>query len=300
MRTALWTAVATSITLSAGTIAYAAQQQDFSKVEVKTTNLGHNVYMLEGAGGNVTVAVGSNGVIMVDSEFAPMHDKLKAAIAKITDQPVQYLINTHYHGDHTGGNAAFGKEEVIIVAQRNVRNRLEHPTPNANGQTPAPAPAEALPTSLYTDSMTVAVAGPSAQVFHVANAHTDGDSFVYFPEANVLDIGDTGGANRYPNMDVRGGGTIDGEIAASQVALDKANATTKIVPGHGPLTNKAEYQAYHDMLVDIRGRVAKLKAEGKSEDQAVAAKPLADIQTRLNQNDMASERVVRQVYETLK
>jgi cyclase len=300
MRTNLWTAAAATMALFAGTVAYAAQQQDFSKVEVKTTDLGHNVYMLEGAGGNVTVAVGTNGVIMVDSQFAPMHDKLKAAIAKITNLPVQYLINTHYHGDHTGGNAAFGKEEVVIVAQRNVKNRLEHPSPGANGQTPAPAPAEALPTSVYSDSMTVAVAGPSAQVIHVANAHTDGDSFVYFPEANVMAVGDTGGANRYPNMDVRGGGTIDGMIAASQAFLDKANATTKIVPGHGPLATKADFQAYHDMLVTIRDRVAKLKADKKTEDQAVAAKPLADIQAQIKQDDMASERVVRQVYMTLK
>jgi cyclase len=164
MRTNVWTAAAATIALFAGTIAYAAQQQDFSKVEVKTTDLGRNLYMLEGAGGNVTVAVGTNGVIMVDSQFAPMHDKLKAAIAKITKEPVQYLINTHYHGDHTGGNAAFANEGVIIVAQRNVKNRLANPTPGANGQTPAAAPPAALPTSLYSDIMTVAVAGPSAQV----------------------------------------------------------------------------------------------------------------------------------------
>ncbi|HXJ01655.1 MAG TPA: MBL fold metallo-hydrolase [Micropepsaceae bacterium] len=300
MRSIAFTAAAATLALFAGSFANAAQQQDFSKVEVKTTDLGHSVYMLEGAGGNVTVAVGTNGVIMVDSEFAPMHDKLKAAIAKLTKQPVQYLINTHYHGDHTGGNAAFGNEGAIIVAQRNVKNRLANPTPGANGQTPAAAPAAALPTSVYSDNMTVAVAGPSAQVIHVANAHTDGDSFVYFPEANVMAVGDTGGPNRYPNMDLRGGGTIDGMIAASQAFLDKANATTKIVPGHGPLSTKADFQAYHDMLVDIRGRVAKLKADGKTEDQAVAAKPLADIQTRIMQDDMASERVVRAVYETLK
>lgn len=299
MRIITWTAAAAMVALLASG-ARAAQQQDFSKVEVKTTELGHNVYMLEGAGGNVTFAVGTNGVIMVDSEFAPMHDKLKAAIAKITNLPVQYLINTHYHGDHTGGNAAFGNEGAIIVAHRNVKNRLASPTPGANGQTPAAAPPAALPTSLYSDSVTVAVAGPSAQVIHIANAHTDGDSFVYFPEANVMAVGDTGGPNRYPNMDVPGGGTIDGMIAASQAFVDKANDQTKIVPGHGPLSTKADFKAYHDMLVTIRDRVAKLKSEGKSQDQAVAAKPLADIQAKIQQDDMASERVVRQVYATLK
>ena len=300
MRYIAWTAAAATIALCTGTAANAAQQQDFSKVEVKTTDLGHNTYMLEGAGGNVTIAVGTNGVIMVDSEFAPMHDKLKAAIAAVTKQPVRYLINTHYHGDHTGGNAAFGMEDVTIVAQRNVSNRLANPSPGANGQTPAAAPPAALPTSLFTDKMTIAVAGPSAQVVHIANAHTDGDSFVYFPEANVMAVGDTGGPNRYPNMDVRGGGTIDGMIAGTQIYLDMANDRTKFVPGHGPLSTKADFQSYHDMLVKIRASVGKLKAGGKTEDQAVAAKPLAEIQAQIHQDDMASERVVRQVYQTLK
>jgi glyoxylase-like metal-dependent hydrolase (beta-lactamase superfamily II) len=298
MKYGAWTlAAATVAFLSAG--AYAAQQQDFSKIEVKTTDLGHNTYMLEGAGGNVTVAVGTDGVIMVDAQFAPMHDKLKAAIAKVTDKPVKYLINTHYHGDHTGGNAAFGKEGVTIVANENLKNRLANPTPNANGQTPAASPPEALPKQTYTDKTTVSVGGRTAQVVHIA-AHTDTDSVVYFPDANVLSVGDTGGPNRYPNLDVRGGGTIDGMIAGTQIYINMANAETKIVPGHGPLSTKADFQAYHDMLVQIRDRVAKLKSEGKSEDQAVAAKPLADFQTKIKQDDMASERVVRLVYETLK
>jgi len=293
-------AALTAVAMVFAGAANAAQQQDFSKVEVKTTNLGKNVYMLEGAGGNVTIGVGTNGVIMVDSQFAPMHDKLKAAIAQITKEPVVYLINTHYHGDHTGGNAAFGKEGAVIVAHENLKKRLANPTPNANGQTPAPTPPEGIPTSVFTDRTTVAVAGPSAQVVHIA-AHTDTDSFVYFPDANVLAIGDTGGANRYPNLDVRGGGSIDGTIKGVEAYLAVANDNTKVVPGHGALTNKAGIQAYHDMLVQIRDRVAKLKASGVSEDQAVAAKPLAaDIQVALKSDDMTSERVVRQVYQTLK
>src|SRR4051812_31811429 len=157
MRCKAWTLAAASIVFAAG--AYAAQQQDFSKVEVKTTDLGRNTYMLEGAGGNVTIAVGTDGVIMVDAQFAPMHDKLKAAITKITNLPVKYLINTHYHGDHTGGNAAFGKEGVTIVGQQNLKSRLANPTPNANGQTPAATPAEGLPGQVYTDRTTVSVGG---------------------------------------------------------------------------------------------------------------------------------------------
>jgi glyoxylase-like metal-dependent hydrolase (beta-lactamase superfamily II) len=298
MRFATWTLAAATVALMAAG-AYAAQQQDFSKIEVKTTDLGHNTYLLEGAGGNVTVAVGTDGVIMVDAQFAPMHDKLKAAIAKITDKPVKYLINTHYHGDHTGGNAAFGKEGVTIVANENLKNRLANPTPNANGQTPAAAPPEALPKTTYGDKTTVSVGGRTAQIVHIA-AHTDTDSVVYFPDANVLAVGDTGAPNRFPNMDVRGGGSIDGMIAGTQTYINMANDQTKIIPGHGPISTKAQFQAYHDNLVQIRDRVAKLKAEGKTEDQAVAAKPLADIETKIGQDDMAAERAVRLSYESLK
>ena len=297
MRFVAWTIAAAAFGLVTASV-NAAQQQDFSKIEVKTTDLGHNTYMLEGAGGNVTLAVGTDGVIMVDAQFAPMHDKLKAAVAKITNQPVKYLINTHYHGDHTGGNAAFGKEGVTIVAHENLRNRLANPPAGANGQTPAAAPAEALPKQVYTDKTTVSVGGRTAQVVHIAS-HTDTDSVVYFPDANVLAVGDTGGPNRYPNIAL--GGSIDGMIAGTQTYINMANDQTKIVPGHGPLSTKADFQAYHDRLVQIRDRVAKLKAEGKTVDQAVAAKPLAaDIQGWANQDDMASERVVRQVYASLK
>jgi cyclase len=292
MRYRAWTAAAAGIALFAIN-ADAAQQPDFSKIEVKTTDLGRNTYMLEGAGGNVTIAVGTDGVIMVDAQFAPMHDKLKAAIAKITNLPVKYLINTHYHGDHTGGNEAFGKEGVIIVGQENLKDRLANPPAGNNGQRPPAAPADALPKQVYTDKTTISVGGRTAQIVHIS-AHTDTDSVVYFPEANVLSVGDTGGPNRYPNIAL--GGSINGMIAGTQVYLDMANAQTKIVPGHAPVSTKADFQAYHDMLVQIRDRVAKLKADGKTVDQAVAAKPLADLQAKANQTDMASDNLVRLVY----
>jgi len=296
MKSRAWTLAAALAVLMA-TGVYGAQQQDFSKIEVKTTDLGRNTYMLEGAGGNVTVAVGTDGVIVVDAQFAPMHDKLKAAIAKVTNQPVKYLINTHYHGDHTGGNAAFGKEGVTIVAHQNLKSRLASPPAGANGQTPAAAPSEALPAQVYTDRMTLAVGGRTAQLVHI-EAHTDTDTVVYFADANVLAVGDTGGPNRYPNIAL--GGSIDGMIAGTQTYLDMGNANTKYVPGHGPLSTKADFQAYHDMLVSIRDRVAKLKTEGKTADQAIAAKPLADLQTKISQTDMASDNVVRAVYASLK
>jgi glyoxylase-like metal-dependent hydrolase (beta-lactamase superfamily II) len=298
MKRLLWTAAAATIAIIAAG-ANAAQQQDFSKIEVKTTDLGKNTYMLEGAGGNVTIAVGTDGIIMVDAQFAPMHDKLKAAIAKVTDKPVKYLINTHYHGDHTGGNAAFAKDGATIVGQTNLKDALANPLAGPNGQAPAASPPEALPKQVYTDKMTVSTGGRTAQLTHIAAAHTNTDTVVYFPDANVLAVGDTGGNHRYPNMAI--GGSISGMIAGVETYLKIGNAQTKIVPGHGPLSTKADFQEYHDMLVKMRDRVAKLKAEGKSEDQAVAAKPLApDIQAWAMQNDMASEGVVRRIYATLK
>jgi glyoxylase-like metal-dependent hydrolase (beta-lactamase superfamily II) len=176
---------------------------------------------------------------------------------------------------------------------------LVNPPAGANGQTPPAAPPEALPASVFSEKTTIAVANQSAQVIHIANSHTDGDSVVYFPEANVLAIGDQGGPGRYPN--IAAGGSIDGMIAGTETFLKVGNAATKIVPGHGPLATKADFQAYHDMLVMVRDRVAKLKAAGMSENQAVAAKPLApDIQAQQQQDDAASERVVRTVYQTLK
>jgi glyoxylase-like metal-dependent hydrolase (beta-lactamase superfamily II) len=280
--------------------AIAQGQPDFSKIQVKTTDLGHNTYMLEGAGGNVTIAVGTNGVIMVDSQFAPMHDKLKAAIAAITNQPVKYLIDTHYHGDHTGGNAAFGKEGVTIVAQQNVKERLLHPQPGANGQTPPVAPAEALPVQVYKDKTTVSIGGRTAQVGYLPNAHTDGDSYVYFADANVLATGDLNGAQRnYTNPDIRGGGGINGIVAGFDTLLKVANNQTKVVPGHGPLSTRADLVATRAALVTIRDRVAKMKAAGMSEDQVVAAKPAADIQAKRGADDMVSERFVRLVYQTV-
>jgi cyclase len=255
-----------------------AQQPDFSKVEIKAIDLGHNTYMLEGLGGNITVAVGSDGIIMVDTQFAPLHDKIKAAIAKISPLAVKYVINTHYHGDHTGGNALFHKEGATIVAQDNIRVRLAAGTTNGltGGKTP-PLEADGLPTDTYqVGDKKIEVGGRVAEIKHVINAHTDGDSWVYFPDANVLALGDTFTRN-YPNIDWANGGGIDGMILANERYLKAANDTTKIVPGHGPLATKVNLQEFHDMLVTARDRVKKLFDEGKTEQEVLAADPLAEL-----------------------
>jgi len=273
---------------------------DFSKVEIKTTHLGNQVYMLEGQGGNITVAVMKEGVVMVDGQFAPLHDKIKAAISAISNLPIKYLVNTHYHGDHTGGNEAFAKDGVTIVAQINVRNRLAAGTTNGlTGAKTPPAPAAALPSKTYKIVSKIRLRGRIANLKHIPNAHTDGDTYVWFKTANVLSTGDTFTNGRYPNIDFANGGNIKGMIAAADAYLRLTNAKTRIVPGHGPVADKAALTAYRAMLVTARDRMAKLVKDGKSEDEVLAAKPFADLDAKWAPTELASKNFIRVVYHSL-
>jgi len=295
--------VATITALSGATFAQqsaAPPAPDFSKVEIKTTHLGDNIYMLEGQGGNITVAVGKDGIIMVDGQYAPLHDKIKAAIEAISNKPVKYLINTHFHGDHTGGNELFAKDGVTIVSQVNVKNRLAAGTSNGlTGAKTPPAPPAALPSDTYTNFSKIRLQGRIADLKHIANAHTDGDTYVWFKTANVLSTGDTFTNGRYPNIDFANGGNIRGMIAATDAYLKLVNARTKIVPGHGPLADRAALLEYRTMLISAHDRMAKLVKEGKSEDEAVAAKPFADFDAKWAPTELASKNFVRVVYHSL-
>ena len=289
-----------------GPQAYAQQPQplapapDFDKVVIKTTDLGNKTYMLEGEGGNITVAVANDGVIMVDSQFAPLHDKIKAAITAISNQPIRYLLITHFHRDHTGGNEAFGKDGVTIVAHESVKDHLATGTRNGlTGNIVPPAPPIALPKETFKDTMTVRLQGRAAELRHPADVHTDGDSTIYFADANVLATGDIVVFGRYPNIDFAYGGSIDGMIRGVDEVIAFAKDDTKIVPGHGPLGTKAMIREYRQMLVDVRERVSKLKAAGKSEDEVVAAKPNADYDAKLRLDERAIGNFVRVVYRSL-
>ena len=253
---------------------------DFDKVQIKTTDLGHTTYRLEGAGGNITVAVGTDGIIMVDTQFAPLSDKIKAAVKAISPLPVKYVINTHFHGDHTGGNANFARDGAVVVAHDNIRVRLAAGTVSGSTGAKVPAvPAEGLPTqTYYGGSLTLEVGGRKAVLTYVANAHTDGDTWVYFPDANVLCTGDTvNNLKRYQLIDYRNGGDVRGMIHASDAYLKIANDQTKVVVGHGPLAAKADIAEFHAMLVTSRDRIEKLFNEGKTEAEVLALNPLADL-----------------------
>lgn len=274
---------------------------DWTKVEIKTTDLGQRTYMLEGLGGNITVALAEDGVIMVDGQFAPLHDKIKAAIEALSKQPIRFLINTHYHGDHSGGNLPFAGDGAVIVAHVNVLKRLSEGTAMGVPEVKInPAPAAALPTKTYTDATTVELKGRVAQLKHPVGAHTDGDTYVFFADANVISTGDTVTIGRYPNIDYLNGGTIKGMVEALDAFLALANDTTKIVPGHGPLATKVQLAEYRAMLVTARDRMAKLIAEGKSEADVLAAKPFSDLDAKWAVSEQAGRNWMRVVYNSLK
>jgi len=240
-------------------------QQDFSKVEIKTVKLTDQIYMLQGSGGNIGVFKGDDAVLMIDDQFAPLGDKIKAAIKALSDQPVKYLVNTHWHGDHTGGNENFGAGGSIIIAQENVRARLSTEQFNRTfNQTIPPSPEAAWPELTFTEDMQVHINGQEVVLLHVHNAHTDGDTFVWFPQSNVLHTGDCFFKDKFPYIDLGSGGTVDGAIKAVQAALMLADDATKIIPGHGDLANKTDLLNYHRMLVTMRDRVKSAMAEGKS------------------------------------
>jgi len=283
-----------------------AQGQDFSQVQIKTTDLGNNTYMLEGQGGNITVAVGNDAVIQVDTEFAPLHDKIKAAIDKVSGgKPIKYVVNTHFHGDHTGGNAEFAtKDKATLVAHRNLALRLEHGSTNGlSGQRTEPVAKEAIPTQTYNSNNgpVLQIAGRTADVGHPNSAHTDTDSWVFFPDANVLATGDVVSlGQRYVTIDYANGGSLNGIINTVNNYLAITNGQTKYVPGHGPLATRADIVRYRDMLTAVRYLVRAEIQAGKTEDQAVADKPLAPIGKILGTMQQLDDAMVRMSYRSLK
>ena len=303
MRNSLWSrrnriaVTATGVALGGGAVAGpVVGQQDMSQVEIETVRLETDLFMLMGQGGNIGLSVGGDGAFLIDDQFAPLTDKILAAVAEVTDQPVRWVLNTHWHGDHTGGNENLGAAGAMIVAHENVYRRM-NPAEFADvvGRSDQ-APRAALPVVTFADGVSFHWNGRHIGVTHVGEAHTDGDVIVHFPRANVFHMGDTFFRGRYPFIDVDSGGGVDGVIAAANLVLERASEGTRIIPGHGDLAVPEHLRAYRDMLETVRMRVASLVANGRTEDQVVAAAPTSDLDGVWGDNP---ERFVRAVYKSL-
>jgi glyoxylase-like metal-dependent hydrolase (beta-lactamase superfamily II) len=278
----------------------AAQQQDFSKVEVKAEKVAEGVYMLTGAGGNIGLSVGKSGSFVIDDQYAPLSDKILAAIKAITPDPVRFVVNTHWHGDHTGGNENLGRTGAFVVAHENVRRRMGSEQFMALMQRTVPAsPEAALPVITFAEGLSFWWNGGEIRVFHVPPAHTDGDAIVQFVAADVVHMGDTFVNGTYPLIDTSSGGRVDGVIGAADRVLGAISDKTRLIPGHGPLGTKADLQAYRDVVKTIRDRVAKLKAEGKTRDAAIAAKPTAEYDAKWGQGFIKGDVLTGLVFDSL-
>lgn len=246
-------------------------QSRFDKVEIKTTPLTDKVYMLEGAGGNIGVVAGLDGILLIDDQYGPLSDKIKAAVVGMSNAPIQYVANTHWHGDHTGGNEAFGNAGATIVAHKNVRKRMSEEQSREGRVTPA-APAIALPVITFGEDLQLHFNGLELMAIHVDNAHTDGDAFIWIPEANVLHMGDVFFHKRYPFIDLSSGGSVNGLIKAVETALFLVDDDTQIIPGHGPMADRADLKKYHDFLKTVRLRIKSYSDVGRSLEQIDPAK----------------------------
>ncbi len=277
-----------------------AQDTDFSKVEVKVVPVAGGVSMLVGEGGNIGVTTGKDGTFLIDDQFAPLLPKIRAAVKTLGDGPIRFVVNTHFHGDHTGSNAPLGESGAVIIAQDNVRKRLgmERINSRTKERTP-PKPPIAWPVVTYGDGVTLYLNGDELEVTHVARAHTDGDSIIRFRKANVIHMGDVFFNGNYPFIDVDSGGSVDGVVAAVDKVLPTIDAGTKLIPGHGSLGTKADLQAYRDVVAGIRDRVKALIAQGKTMDQVIAAKPSAQWDEKWGKGYMGPDVFVSFVYRSL-
>ena len=273
-----------------------------SEISFKSTQLAPGLYMLEGeggfAGGNISLSTGEDGVVLIDDGLPPLTGTLLEALGKLTEDPVKFLINTHVHGDHIGGNEALGIRGAVIVTHDNLRHRMvTEGMTTADGDTPAPKAA--LPVLTFSDSVTFHLNGRQAFVFHVEHAHTDGDAVIHFRDDNVIHAGDALFNGLFPFIDLDAGGSVEGYIAAQERILALANEQTKIVPGHGPLASKQDLESAAAMLQDAYGRVRTLVDAGQSEEEILAANPLKDYHDDWNWRFITTERMTKTLYRAL-
>jgi len=283
----------------------AAQEQDFSKVQIKVTKVSGNIYMLEGEGGNIAASVGEDGIVIVDDQYAPLADKIAAALKGIgvTDKPVRFVINTHYHGDHTGGNLPFATAGSTVIAQDNVRKRMETGGKAGNGGSVAmdvkPAAKGALPIITFDHDVTVHLNGEDIRALHFPAGHTDGDAIVFFPKANVVHMGDDYVRYGYPFIDVTAGGSVQGMIAACEKVVAVLPADVKVIPGHGQLSNLDEIREYNTMLKETSAAVQAAIKAGKTVDQMKKDKILAAWDKKYSGKFITSDLFIETLYNSL-
>ena len=266
------------IAVGLGMATPALAQDPMQDVTIEATYVNENIYMLTGQGGNIGLSVGTDGPFIIDDQFAPLTEKIKIAIAAVTEGDVRFVLNTHWHFDHTGGNENFGEAGALIVAHENVRKRMTtEQFLEAFDMRIPPSPKVALPVITFTDAATFYWNGETIRALHVEDAHTDGDAIIHFESANVFHMGDTFFNGIYPFIDAGSGGSIHGVIAAVDRVLEMTTIGTKIIPGHGPLADPDDLRTYRAMLVTVRDRLQTMIADGKTDEQIVAAKPTADL-----------------------
>ena len=270
-------------------------------VEYIATPLSGTLTMIKGRGGNIAVSAGEDGLYIIDDQLEPLTDQLLAAISKISDQPIRFVINTHYHGDHVGGNEQIGKAGAVIIAHDNIHKRMSSDQFSHFWNKTTPAwPAGSLPVISFNDRVTLRFNGEEATVYHVPNGHTDGDSIVHFPASNVIHMGDIYFNGLYPFIDLDGGGGIQGMIAGTELALSMADAETQIIPGHGPLSDRKSLVQYQDFLLRARDNVQALVDQDKSLEQAIEARPTAEWDALLGEVWITPDQLVTFIYNSLK
>lgn len=274
-------------------------QRNFDEVQIRTEKVADQIYVLFGAGGNIGLAVGDDTAYLIDDQYAPLSEKITAAVREITDKPITFLVNTHWHGDHTGGNANFARSGTILVAHEAVRRRLGTPS-ERNGQVREAAPEIALPQITFAEGLTLHLDSlRTMHVMHVEPSHTDGDSYIYFPEDNVIHLGDNFSNGGYPFIDLNSGGDIDGFVKNLSMVLAMVDEQTRIIPGHGPVTGRETLQAYRDMVETLRDRVKTAVGSGRTLEETLQMGLSKEWDAEFGTGFINSEGIVTAIYRSL-
>lgn len=288
------------VAISIDAVAAGAGMAQFDDVQIKVSHVAGTVHMLEGRGGKLAVCVGDDGAFLVDDQYAPLAERIAAAVATVTEKPIRFVLNTHWHGDHTGGNEAFGSKGMVLVAHNNVRRRMStRQFVEFTQSEVAPQPPAALPIVTFADELEFHLNGEDILALHVNSAHTDGDAVVLFRNSNVLHGGDVYFGGMYPFIDLSSGGSIDGFVEATARMLQLVDEETRIIPGHGPVGRRADLQAFHDMLRGLRQAVQEAIDDGASLEETLGRKPSAAYDKQWGQGWIQPDQIVTFVYQSL-